>query len=331
VIQGPPGTGKSQTIVNMISQALAAGESVAVFCEKRSALEVVKKRMEANGLGHLCQLIDDPVGQRQTIITATREIQSDAGSALVNAAPKEHELKSKNIKALEERIDEKMAAFFRSEEPIRERYADLRSRLTRLSEPQGQDGSTFEKIKSALAEEDLDISFTGETELFLQQVRAWQEQAKCCDFDISPWRALRTDVDIDFQKLHQWLAAIEAHWHSTLPGPPHALSWLNIQTIGATWSGTFLETKSREALAVMNAAAAALAKLKSLTGIGPKSLEVAADLLHSKTNIEFVSPRWRETLGNAGDVHPLAVSSRNIRLVDCCASVMEVARQSGWT
>lgn len=306
VIQGPPGTGKSQTIVNMISQALAAGESVAVFCEKRSALEVVKKRMEANGLGHLCQLIDDPVGQRQTIITATREIQSDAGSALVNAAPKEHELKSKNIKALEERIDEKMAAFFRSEEPIRERYADLRSRLTRLSEPQGQDGSTFEKIKSALSEEDLDISFTGETQLFLQQVRAWQEQAKCCDFDISPWRALRTDADIDFQKLHQWLGAIEAHWHSTLPAPPHALSWLNIQTIGATWSGTFLETTSREALAVMNAAAAALAKLKSLTGIGPKSLEVAADLLHSKTNIEFVSPRWRETLGSAGDVHALS-------------------------
>jgi transcription elongation GreA/GreB family factor/very-short-patch-repair endonuclease len=306
VIQGPPGTGKSQTIVNMISQALAKGESVAVFCEKRSALEVVKKRMEANELGHLCQLIDDPVVQRQTIITATREIQRDAGSALVNAAPKEHELKSKNIKALEERIDEKMAAFFRSEEPIRERYADLRCRLTRLSEPQGQDGSTFEKIKSALAEEHLDISFTGETEFFLQQVRAWQEQAKYCDFDRSPWRALRSDVDIDFQTLHQWLAAIEAHWHSTLPVPPQALRWLNIQSIGGNWSGMFLETKSREALAAMNAAAVALGRLKSLTGIGPKSLQAAADLLHSKTSTEFGSPCWRETLGNVGGVHALS-------------------------
>ena len=306
VIQGPPGTGKSQTIVNMISQALARSESVAVFCEKRSALEVVKKRMEANGLGHLCQMIDDPVGQRQAIITATREIQRDAGNPAVNAAPREHELKSRIIKALEEKIDEKMAAFFRSEEPIRERYADLRCRLTALSEPQGQKSSTFEKIKSALAEEQLDISFTGETPLFLQQVQAWQEQAKSCDFDRSPWRALRTDVEIDSHTLHQWLAAVESHWLSTLPVPPQTLFWLNVRSIADTWSGTFLEPNYRKALAVMNAAAAALNRLDFMTGIGPKAPQVAADLLHTKANVEFISPHWKETLGNAGDVHALS-------------------------
>ena len=306
VIQGPPGTGKSQTIVNMISQALARSESVAVFCEKRSALEVVKKRMEANGLGHLCQMIDDPVGQRQSIITATREIQRDAGSAAVNAAPREHELKSRTIEELEEKIDKRMAAFFRSEEPIRERYADLRCRLARLSEPQGQDSSAFEKIKSALAEERLDISFTGETPLFLQQVQAWQEQAKNCDFDNSPWRALRTDVEIDFQTLHQWLAAVESHWRSTLPIPPQTLFWLNVRSIADTWSGTFLEPSYQESLAVMNAAAAALDRLNFRTGIEPKAPQLAADLLHNKAHTEFTSPHWRETLGYAGDVHALS-------------------------
>lgn len=306
VIQGPPGTGKSQTIVNMISQALARSESVAVFCEKRSALEVVKKRMEANGLGHLCQMIDDPVGQRQAIITATREIQRDAGNAAVSAAPREHELKSRIIEALEEKIDERMVAFFRSEEPIRERYADLRCRLTRLSEPQGQDSSTFEKVKSALAEERLDISFTEETPLFLQLVQAWQAQAKNCDFDGSPWRALRIDVEIDSQTLHQWLAAVDSHWRSTLPVPPQTLFWLNVRSIADTWSGTFLEPSYREALAVMNAAAAALDRLNFMTGIGPTAPQVVADLLHTKAKTDFISPHWSATLGNAGDVHALS-------------------------
>ncbi|MFN5995460.1 MAG: AAA domain-containing protein, partial [Betaproteobacteria bacterium] len=80
VVQGPPGTGKSQTIVNMISQALASGKVIAVFCEKRAALEVVIKRMKANGLGHLCQLIEDPVGQRQAIIKSTKSIDRDLGN-----------------------------------------------------------------------------------------------------------------------------------------------------------------------------------------------------------------------------------------------------------
>ena len=306
VIQGPPGTGKSQTIVNMISQALASGKSVAVFCEKRSALEVVKKRMEANGLGDLCQLIDDPVGQRQEIITETRGIQRDVGNALLNAAPREHALKSTNIESLEEKIDGRMAAFFRSEEPMRERYADLRCRLMRLSEPQGEDILTFQKIKSALAEECLDLSLTGETGLFLRKVQAWQEQAMACEFDTSPWRALRTEVDVDFQSLQFFLMTIEAHWRSTEPVPPLALSWLNVHSMAHAWSGTFLDESSRVAHALLSAAATALHRLKSLTGIGPNTFQVAAELLHTKTSIEFIAPHWKETLGQAGDVHALS-------------------------
>jgi very-short-patch-repair endonuclease len=53
VIQGPPGTGKSQTIANLIAE-LAAGRSKVLFvAEKRAALEVVLRRMEKVGLGHL--------------------------------------------------------------------------------------------------------------------------------------------------------------------------------------------------------------------------------------------------------------------------------------
>ena len=51
VIQGPPGTGKSQTIVNILAQAVLDGRSVIFVAEKAAALEVVKRRLDNLGLG----------------------------------------------------------------------------------------------------------------------------------------------------------------------------------------------------------------------------------------------------------------------------------------
>ena len=48
---GPPGTGKSQTITNMIAQCLAEGKTVLFVAEKAAALDVVHRRLVANGLG----------------------------------------------------------------------------------------------------------------------------------------------------------------------------------------------------------------------------------------------------------------------------------------
>jgi hypothetical protein len=51
VLEGPPGTGKSQTITNLIAHALGAGKKVLFVAEKQAALEVVKRRLDAVGLG----------------------------------------------------------------------------------------------------------------------------------------------------------------------------------------------------------------------------------------------------------------------------------------
>ena len=51
VVQGPPGTGKSQTIVNLIAQAMFDGKSVLFVAEKQVALDVVLQRLRASGLG----------------------------------------------------------------------------------------------------------------------------------------------------------------------------------------------------------------------------------------------------------------------------------------
>ncbi|MFL6546658.1 MAG: DUF4011 domain-containing protein, partial [Candidatus Udaeobacter sp.] len=54
VLVGPPGTGKSQTITNLIAQALSQNKSVLFVAEKRAALEVVYARLVVAGLGEFC-------------------------------------------------------------------------------------------------------------------------------------------------------------------------------------------------------------------------------------------------------------------------------------
>lgn len=54
VLHGPPGTGKSQTITNMIANALYQGKSVLFVAEKMAALNVVQKRLADIGLDPFC-------------------------------------------------------------------------------------------------------------------------------------------------------------------------------------------------------------------------------------------------------------------------------------
>ena len=60
IIQGPPGTGKSQTITNLIAEAIGRGKKVLFVAQKMAALEVVKSRLDEANLGdavlelHVC-------------------------------------------------------------------------------------------------------------------------------------------------------------------------------------------------------------------------------------------------------------------------------------
>lgn len=54
ILHGPPGTGKSQTITNMIANALYRGKRVLFVAEKRAALSVVQKRLSRIGLAPFC-------------------------------------------------------------------------------------------------------------------------------------------------------------------------------------------------------------------------------------------------------------------------------------
>lgn len=73
LVEGPPGTGKSQTIVNMVADAIGTGRSLLVVCQKQAALEVVHKRLEAAGLGARIVMVNDVNKDREPVIRTVRE------------------------------------------------------------------------------------------------------------------------------------------------------------------------------------------------------------------------------------------------------------------
>lgn len=71
-VEGPPGTGKSQTIVNVIAAALAENKKVLFVAEKLAALNVVKARLEAVGLGEFLLPLQAEKSTREQVIESVR-------------------------------------------------------------------------------------------------------------------------------------------------------------------------------------------------------------------------------------------------------------------
>ncbi|HVE44044.1 MAG TPA: AAA domain-containing protein [Gammaproteobacteria bacterium] len=74
VIQGPPGTGKSQTITNLIAEALAKGKKVLFVSEKRAALDVVYSRLQQANLVSQAVLIHSSDLNKQNLYNSFLEL-----------------------------------------------------------------------------------------------------------------------------------------------------------------------------------------------------------------------------------------------------------------
>ncbi|HEX8618201.1 MAG TPA: DUF4011 domain-containing protein, partial [Thermoanaerobaculia bacterium] len=98
VVQGPPGTGKSQTITNLIAEALSARKTVLFVSEKMAALEVVKSRLDAAGLGPFCLELHSRKANKKSVLL---ELQRSLGSKALAAAGEqlldEHELLKRDL------------------------------------------------------------------------------------------------------------------------------------------------------------------------------------------------------------------------------------------
>ena len=68
VLQGPPGTGKSQTITNIIAEAIADGKKVLFVSEKVAALQVVYNRLAKVDLADFCLALHSHKASRKKVI-----------------------------------------------------------------------------------------------------------------------------------------------------------------------------------------------------------------------------------------------------------------------
>jgi very-short-patch-repair endonuclease len=87
VLEGPPGTGKSQTITNLIAQALAAGQSVLFVAEKMAALSVVHERLVRAGLGDFCLELHSTKANKRAVV---KEIARSLDASLRKPKPGEN-------------------------------------------------------------------------------------------------------------------------------------------------------------------------------------------------------------------------------------------------
>jgi very-short-patch-repair endonuclease len=73
-VEGPPGTGKSQTIANIISNALCHGRNVLLVCDKKAAIVQVEERLSDVGLKPaMLNLHDEDLDKREFLKQATNK------------------------------------------------------------------------------------------------------------------------------------------------------------------------------------------------------------------------------------------------------------------
>ena len=82
ILHGPPGTGKSQTITNIIANALYKGKRVLFVAEKMAALSVVQNRLAAIGLAPFCLEIHSNKTKKSTVISQLKKQRKLSGRPL---------------------------------------------------------------------------------------------------------------------------------------------------------------------------------------------------------------------------------------------------------
>jgi hypothetical protein len=135
LVEGPPGTGKSQTIVNIVADAIGLKQTVLVICQKQAALKVVQKRLEAENLGNRLFMVDDPTADRTRILKAVRD-QLDqvraSPAGRVATMRRGRDEKAARIDSIEAEIDRHHDALHRLDEGTRFSYRELLGALIEL-------------------------------------------------------------------------------------------------------------------------------------------------------------------------------------------------------
>ena len=101
ILYGPPGTGKSQTITNIIANALYKGKRVLFVAQKKAALEVVHSRLQKIGLAPYClELHSNKMDKRLFLQHLQQTLDSTSESKSEEFGHKANELYAQRIKLI---------------------------------------------------------------------------------------------------------------------------------------------------------------------------------------------------------------------------------------
>ena len=109
VLHGPPGTGKSQTITNMIANALFQGRSVLFVAEKMAALSVVQKRLAKIGLDPFCLELHSNKSNKRAVLT---QLESALSMSRIRS-PEEYARTAEKLHSLRKELNDTMSALYK--------------------------------------------------------------------------------------------------------------------------------------------------------------------------------------------------------------------------
>jgi len=219
VVQGPPGTGKSQTIVNIVSDAIGRGDRVLIVCQKQAALEVVRKRLDSERLGGRLFYLKDATSDRRPALQQLREqLDQPTHHPNENARLKrDREGMARHIEALERELNSAHLAIHEApaDQPGRLSYREVLDALMHLE----SEGAAI-------------VSIPGVGVLFrdLDHAEAWQRIAEIAplvplwlksNYENTPMHALLcfgTDESAltDLRRAFEVFQDTEQHRHSLL-------------------------------------------------------------------------------------------------------------------
>lgn len=109
VLHGPPGTGKSQTITNMIANALFQGKSVLFVAEKMAALSVVQKRLAKIGLDPFCLELHSNKAQKRAVLS---QLEQTLAAGHIKS-PEEYAFTAEKLHSLRKELNDTMKALYK--------------------------------------------------------------------------------------------------------------------------------------------------------------------------------------------------------------------------
>ncbi len=101
VLHGPPGTGKSQTITNIIANALYHDQTVLFVAEKMAALEVVENRLNKIGLAPFCLELHSNKSRKRDVLKQLEDVLNISG----NGSPAEYAAEAEKISGLRRELN----------------------------------------------------------------------------------------------------------------------------------------------------------------------------------------------------------------------------------